>query len=318
MHNTKRPGGKGNSTITVKNQKQLVFKPITALLDPTVSLKKNATNTMEKAAQNACFSFVLSGCSKEVSNNTTIEFYEKHVFHLRKHHQENVGHLQIDNKVLPKPLRAQLDKNNIKKVHTALVISYKQLQSSSSNPVVYKPFAGDNVPICIYTDGIQKFGKELNGAYARTADKDLNITNAPISLHSIKGGSINKEKLSVELISIINETKPTPLHESAFDCFVKDDTLCSLPEFFKCCTIISQDNVGRKLELSFVNWQACITADGCATNAAAVNLLVEKLGLLSPSARCSAHAAHGSMKHLAGSKTMCVRWLNTQLKYARS
>ena len=79
MHNTKRPGGKGNSTIAVKNQKQLVFKPITALLDPTVSLKKNATDTMEKAAQNACFSFVISGCSKEVSNNTTIEFYEKHV-----------------------------------------------------------------------------------------------------------------------------------------------------------------------------------------------------------------------------------------------
>ena len=170
VHNTKRPGGKGNSTITVKNQKQLVFKPITALLDPTVSLKKNATDTMGKASQNACFSFVISGCSKEVSNNTTIEFYEKHVFHLRKHHQENVGHLQIDNKVLPKPLRAQLDKSNIKKVHAALVISYKQLQSSSSNPVLYKPFAGDNVPICIYIDGIQKFGKELNGAYARTAE----------------------------------------------------------------------------------------------------------------------------------------------------
>ena len=100
---------------------------------------------------------------------------------------------------------------------------------------------------------------------------------------------------------------PPPLHESALACFVKDDALCSLPEFFKCCTIISQDNVGRKLELSFVNWPACITANGCTTNAAAVNLLVEKLGLLSPSARCSAHAAHGSMKRLAGSKTMCVQ-----------
>ena len=100
---------------------------------------------------------------------------------------------------------------------------------------------------------------------------------------------------------------PLPLHESAFACFVKDDTLCSLPEFLKCCTIISQDNVGRKLELLFVNWPVCITADGCLTNAAAVNLLVEKLGLLSPNAQCSGHAAHGSMKRLAGSKTMCVQ-----------
>ena len=89
------------TTITVKHQKQLVFKPINSMLDPKVSLNKNPTSQLEKDAQNACNSFVLSGCSKEVSSNTTIEFYEKHVFHLRKHHQENVGHLQFDTKVLP-------------------------------------------------------------------------------------------------------------------------------------------------------------------------------------------------------------------------
>ena len=166
------------------------------MLDPTVSLNKNP-----KANWKKMHSFVLSGCSKEVSNNTTIEFYEKHVFHLRKHHQENVGHLQFDNKVLPKPLRAQLDKNNITKVHAALVASYKQMKSSTANAVLYKPFTEDEIPLCIYTDGIQKFGKELNVAYARTADKELNVINAPISLHSIEG-----EKLAVELISVINET----------------------------------------------------------------------------------------------------------------
>ena len=118
--------------------------------------------------------------------------------------------MQFDNKVLPKAIRAQLDKNNITKVHAALVASYKQMKSSTANAVLYKPFTEDEIPLCIYTDGIQKFGKELNGAYARTADKELNVINAPISLHSIEG------KLAVELISVINETKPIPLNESAF------------------------------------------------------------------------------------------------------
>ena len=305
VHNTKRPGGEGNATITVKHQKQLTFKSI-KLIDPTVSLKKNTTDSMEKCAQNTCYSFVLSGCAKEVSNNTTIEFYDKHVKHLRKHHQESVGHIQIDNKGLPTPLRVSLDKNNIRELHAALVLSYRRLQSSLSNPLLYKPFVGDNVPFSVYTDGIQKFGKELNGAYARTCDKDLNIINAPVSLHSIKGGSMDSVKLSVEIISVINDIKPILHVQSAFDIFVKVDTLASLPEFLKCCIIISQDNVGKKLKLLFVNWPVCINADGCATNGAAVALLVKIIGLISPSARCSAHAAHGSMRRLAASKTMCV------------
>ena len=34
---------------------------------------------------------------------------------------------------------------------------------------------------------------------------------------------------------------------------------------------------------------------------------MEKIGILSPRARCSAHAAHGNMKRMAGSKNMCVQ-----------
>ena len=114
------------------------------------------------------------------------------------------------------------------------------MKSSTANAVLYKPFTEHEIPLCIYTDGIQKFGKELNGAYARTADKELNVINAPITLHSIEGGSMNRGKLAVELISVINETKPIPLNESAFVCFIKDDVFGDLdegprspPEYFK-------------------------------------------------------------------------------------
>ena len=101
-----------NATITIKNNKHLTFKPINQLLDPTVQVLQDPASSAEKHAQNSCYSSVLSGCSTEVSNNTTIEFYNRHIDHLRNHHWEHLGHLEVDNKVLPTPIQAQLDRNN--------------------------------------------------------------------------------------------------------------------------------------------------------------------------------------------------------------
>ena len=195
------------STITLKNNKKINFKPISQVFDPVVKVLQEPMSEEEKLAQNACFSFVLSGCSKEVSNNTTIEFYNTHIEHLRHHYQHNLGHLKLDNKVLPKPIRAQLDRNNIKDVHAALVKSYKTLTTSIVNQLLYKPFLG-NCHYSIFCDGIQKFGKELNGSFARTADSELVVTNAPVSLHSIVGGSMDRYKLALDVFSIIDEVKP--------------------------------------------------------------------------------------------------------------
>ena len=300
------------TTITLKNNKKIHFKPINQIFDPAIGVFQEPTSGDEKMAQNACYSFVLSGCSKEVSNNTTIEFYDKHIDHLRLHHQEHLGHLEIDNKVPPKPIRAQLDRNNIKYVHAALVESYKNLTSSSVNKLLYKPFVG-NCHYSVFCDGIQKFGRELNGSFARTADSELEVTNAPISLHSIQGGSMDRYKLAVDLMNIIHEIKPVS-GVSAYSFFIKDTALgdrpegvISPPQFFKCCKVINVDYNLKKLELLFENWPVCIAADSCSTNAADVELLVNKVGLLSPKTRCSAHAAHGSVRRLATSKTMSVQ-----------
>ena len=82
-------------TITVKHNKQLTFKPVQSLLDPTVSLKKNPSDSFEKLAQNTCYSYVLSGSAKEVSNYATIDFYNKHVEHMRKYHYRSLGTSQL-------------------------------------------------------------------------------------------------------------------------------------------------------------------------------------------------------------------------------
>ena len=80
-----------------------------------------------------------------------------------KYHQQILGHITIDNKVVPKPLKTQLNKDNIGSVQEALVQAYQELDLSSgnSNPLLYKPFKKDDAPICIYTDGIQKFSKKV-------------------------------------------------------------------------------------------------------------------------------------------------------------
>ena len=178
-------------------------KPINQLLDLTAQVLQDPASSAEKHAQNSCYSFVLSRCSKEVSNNTTIEFYDKHIDHLRNHHQEHLGHLKVDNKALSKPMWAQLDRNNIQHVHAALVESCKHLTTSAIIKTINKPFLNADCNFNIFTDGIQKFGLELNGSYAQTADNELQVTNVPVSLHSIKGGSMDRHKLAVDLMNVI-------------------------------------------------------------------------------------------------------------------
>ena len=208
-----------DATITIKNNKCLTFKPINQLVDPTVQVLQDPASSAAKHAQNSCCSSVLSGCSKEVSNNTAIELYDKHIDHLRNHHQEHLGHLKVNNKALPERMQAQLDRNNIRYFHAALVESYIHLTTSAVNKTLYKQFLNRDCNFSIFTDGIQKFRLEVNGSYARTADKELQVTNAPVSLHSITCGSMDRHKLAVDLMNVINDIKPVS-GESTFPQFI--------------------------------------------------------------------------------------------------
>ena len=58
--------------------------------------------------------------------------------------------------------------------------------------------------------------------------------------------------------------------------------------------------------LIFDNWPVALVCDGCAVNKSTGNSLAANYGLLSPTTHCSAHAASGSIKRIASSKTMRV------------
>ena len=112
------------------------------------------------------------------------------------------------------------------------------------------------------------------------------------------------------------------------------------PSYFKVCQVLHFSQETKTIQLIMPNWPAAITADGCSTNISAGNKLVENLGLTTHFIRydysnkenncekalfillyrclhrsycifyffirCGSHAADGSWKRLANSKTMDV------------
>ena len=112
------------------------------------------------------------------------------------------------------------------------------------------------------------------------------------------------------------------------------------PSYFKVCQVLHFSQETKTIQLIMPNWPTAITADGCSTNMSAGNKLVENLGLTThfirydysnkenncekahftllyrclhrsycifySFIRCGSHAADGSLKRLANSKTMNV------------
>ena len=160
-------------------------------------------------------------------------------------------------------------------------------------------------------DGIQKFAKELNGVYVRTLSSSTTstISLVPGSLTDIPRGSLNAKKFVSHLTHLISTICPVKknAHVSVLNHMsnqVAENSVISLspPQYFKCCKLIHIDD--KKIELEIEDWPVGIMADGCATNTAASNQLIEYLGFLSPSILCVVHAADGSVKRMTNSKTM--------------
>ena len=107
------------------------------------------------------------------------------------------------------------------------------------------------------------------------------------------------------------------------------------PSYFKVCQVLHFSEETKTIPLIMPNWPTTITADCCWTNISAGNKLVENLGPTTPFIRydysnlekalftllyrclhrsycifyfirCGSHAADGSLKRLANSKTMNV------------
>ena len=150
----------------------------------------------------------------------------------------------------------------------------------------------------------------------RTINNDFNLLNLPWVLTSISGGSMDNVKLVLQLVSIIHQVQnfKNPRMNHAESVFLKQfsetfpDTIrpAIMPSIMKCCQLESCNFEEKVIDMKFDDWPTALVADGCGVNPKAGEKFVNDFGLLSPTTRCSGHAASGSLRRLTSSKTMCV------------
>ena len=291
---------------------------IGSMLDPSVSMFDPPKNDDEEFAQEHCLSVLLSGSKKTMSQAAILQTYSTSMSGIQKWHMLKTGNIEVDGKKFRKPPRVKVNPNNILRMQEGIVHTYKNLKSPTSlNAAPYAALTGSFGKFySVFNDGIQKFCFELNGVMIRVLDHNFGIQNLPWALTNIPGGSMDHQKLVSQILSIIHQLNifMLPGYVDAESEFLKlfretfPDTIppSGLPAIMR-CTVLENCNFDNKvIDLIFDNWPVALVADGCGVNPKAGEKLVADFGLLSPTTRCSGHAASGSIRRLSTSKTMCV------------
>ena len=240
---------------------------------------------------------------------------------VKGYHNTALGHVSINGKKIKAPPKIKLNDNNIATLQRAVCDVFTE-STDSPNGALRKPYGKY---YSIMHDGIQKFSRELNGVFIRTVQLDddgVKIINIPWKLSEIPGSSLNATKLVTHLLKTIASVKiPT---KNAFDSFIQAQNagISDLefefpPEFFKCCEIEHCDLDSNSISLVFNEWPVVLMADGCYTNNSASTALTNMFGFMSPSARCSSHAADGSVKRMSKSQTYSVEEVKVFVEHYR-
>ena len=282
-------------------------KKVTEWLDPRVSIFETPKNKDQLWSQNFSLQVVQTGVNKTLSQAATCELYNTAVDGVRSWHQTIIGDLDFDGKKAPPPPRTTINEHNLPTIQLGMLEAYKQLESS---PHIWIKRAR---PFSIFNDGIQKFSKELNGVMMRALDDEWNIVNIPWALSNIPGGSMDNVKLASQLVSVMGSIQSFRQLPSAEKEFLKsyedeypNEIAPTPPGIFKCTILEDIDFLNKEINLLFENWPVAFVGDGCGVNPLAGERMTRLYGFLTPTTRCSGHAASGSIKRLTSSKTMCV------------
>ena len=295
-------------TVTMKHNKKMKLAHIGSLLEPKIALHEPCQDSLDTWSKTFCLKTVHTGVKKQVSNNASIDFYNSVIDGVKDYHNTVLSGVEVNNCKLAPPPKVQLNKNNIFKAQNAILDSYRHSKEEDNPYNQLNSHSGKYYSVS--HDGIQKFSKELNGVFIRSLSTSSMPINVPWSLTEIEGGSLNAKKLIRHIIETIAEVKP--IKNNAFvsieDAMKKQRSILvpeyRPPQFFKMCSLLSVTETTIDLECK--EWPVTIMADGCSVNVSAGNQLADCFGLVSPSLRCVVHAADGSLKRLANSKTMNV------------
>ena len=307
-----------NSTpvVTLAKNINVKMKPIDSLLDPKTDLATPCRDDIDQWSKEFMVEVIHTGARKLISNETSLEFYSKVMDGVRGYHNVIVKKFEFpDGQCLPPPPKVTVHKDNIGKVHKCLFKSYKD-SGDPENPYNQFMHSANGEIYSIMHDGIQKFNRELNGVVVRYVTDDLDVINLPWMLEEIPGGSLNSDKLISHLFHVMSSIQQaqSPSIETA-DKEITRILLTSMelndfpkpPEYFKCCRLLSYDLDPNIIELEFLACPILVSADGCSTNTKAGREIVEKYGFVCLCLRCAVHAADGTLKRMAKSKTMSVQ-----------
>ena len=297
-------------TIGKKTRESAKFVTVGELLDPKIGLSAQCKDKADVWSKEFMLKLMHTGVKKQVSNETNLETYDCVMEGIRDYHRVVLPDIKIDNRKLSAPPKVQIDRNNIHKPLRAILESFKE-GPDILNPynILFKQPSGKI--FSLMHDGIQKFSRELNGVMVRTLSEEMDVITVPWKLTEIEGGSLNSDKLVDHLIRMIGSIHPLQCQSADQEVSRlllvnhEADSFPKPPLFFHICKLLHMDTTTISLEMPF--WPVAVTADGCSTNMAAGDKLLAMLGIPTPTMRCGSHAADGSLKRMANSKTMNVQ-----------
>ena len=83
------------------------------------------------------------------------------------------------------------------------------------------------------------------------------------------------------------------------------DSILKPPHYFESCKLGSVDFAEKKIQSSLKNWPVAVAGDSCS-NSASMDDLVEQIGFVTPSARCTDYVGDGSIKSMTNSATVLM------------
>ena len=288
----------------------------------SIPLTGQCVKPMHVIGKGMCLSIVHTGVNKKLSQTAIIDNYNASFNGCQLYYETAEQHMKVNHPEvnIPPPVKVCLNKDNIIKAEKAILDAYRfDDPESLTNQIKKSPFYS------IMHDGISKFSTEFNGVYLKGIDLENKSFCVPHCLNRMKGG-VNAYDVADDIISTISSCNPLgqrsafhTINRNIADSF-PDDTHPVIdpvpPNYFKLGTVMNvlkiQDDAEDDVEEMVINIEVdekfpiANTGDGVATNSKAARVLRDLYGIFTPEFRCSAHAASGSIKRLATSKTMNV------------
>ena len=178
------------------------------ILDPKIKLtdpSKDRSNTWSKTF---CLKTVHIGVNKLISNSATIKMYDTVIVGVREYRSTVLAGVEINNQKIAPPSKVVLNEDNVHVAQSALLKSYQNYTEETNPYQDLRSYYGKFYSLM--HGGIQKFAKELNGAYVRKMSSSTTptISLVPWSLTEIPRGSLNAKKLVSHLIQLISTIRP--------------------------------------------------------------------------------------------------------------